>query len=151
MKRLILSVAFIGLLMALFAPATFAQRVIVTPSIYTAGGTVSVTTTTTSSTASVNVTTSPAMIYGLTVDAGATSNTIWINVYNAASASVTSGTTIPVMSVQVNGAQNPYAEGIPFGIPTGIPFSTALSVNCTTAYNGTVPCPVVARVNVFRR
>lgn len=148
------TVTFLAIaLMVAIAPQVHAQRTISNPSGYEPFGfTVATYATTTGvgSAAAVAIQASRGMVYGLTANAGA--NTagvqVWANFFNTAAANVTPGTTTAVISVpvQAGGVSNTISMAtiVPFGSPLGIPFSTAMSFNCTTTKNGTtgtqVPC-----------
>ena len=55
----------------------------------------------------------------------------YLKFYNATAASVTVGTTTPVLTFPIP-ANSTTGAGFVFNIPQGIPFSTAISVACTT-------------------
>lgn len=136
------------LTLALFATPAQAQRIIANPSVYEPFGyTVSDKVTVAGVAAAVAISATKAMVYGMTVDSGATTaaTDAYINVYNVAAASVVPGTTVPVFSWLVRGASSPVAI-FPLGGNLGLPFSTALSFNCTTTKNGAVGLGVACHV-----
>lgn len=154
MNRIVTVTLLLVAMLAVFTAPAHAQRVITNPSTYDAYGyTVTNSVTTTSSAAAVNIVTTKAMLYGLAVNTGTNSavTAVWINVFNAATANVTPGTTAAFMSFELSskvsqGSEQQYP--IPFGSPLGVPFSTAISINCTTTRNGATaassPCGFVS-------
>lgn len=137
-----------------------AQNVVVVPSPYQAqvneGAVTYVSSATPGTATSVNISTTPTMIYGLTANAGI--NTagvqVWVNFFNAASASVTPGTTAPIISepIQAGGTSNGAVRAVimPFGSPLGLPV-VALSFNCTTLRSGSVGTQVPCAVNILTK
>lgn len=119
------------------------------------GATVSsgTTTSTAYSATPVNITTSPANVYGLTVNAGenTSGSSVWVNFFNVAAASVTPGTTAALISVQLTGVTNPFGNVIPFGTLIPTYFSSAISVNCTATRNGTAGAKVPCSYNIQRK
>jgi hypothetical protein len=100
------------------------------------------------------ITASPGQIYGLAVDDGVGTGDVWVELFNAASGSVTLGNTAPMLSFKVPGGTAPTGGGnnpIPFGIPIGIPFSTALSWACVTTPGGSTTAPSPCTINLGRK
>lgn len=159
MKSVVTTV-LVALCLVLFSAPIYAQRVIVTPSSYSPSGygvTSYVSSATPGTATAVNIATLPGMIYGLTANAGI--NTagvqVFINFFNATSANVTPGTTAAMFSepMQAGGTSNTLTKAtiMPFGEPIAIPFSTALSFNCTTIRNGTIGTQVPCNVNAVTK
>lgn len=146
--RNVLNTLLVVLAISILAPAGYSQnRVIIGPSTYAPNGvTVNDGVTTSTTAAAVTISSTPGMIYGMYLDAGAnTANTVvWMNFFNATSGNVTPGTTVPIFSFQVANGLAGSIVPFPFGNPIGIPFSTALSANCSTLRSGSVavtaPC-----------
>lgn len=128
---LVLAVAF-------FCAPAEAQRIIPTPQATSSGLVPFDSVSTVGSAVPVNITTAAGQLYGLSVDAGANTvgTVVYVNFYNVASASVTPGTTAAMFSVAVSGGSatvpSVTRDVINWGTGIGIPFSTALSFNCTT-------------------
>jgi hypothetical protein len=105
-------------------------------------------------TAAATIDASPGQIYGIAVDSGANTADVWVELFNAASGSVTLGSTPVMFSFKVPGGTAPTGGGnnpMPFGVPIGIPFSTALSWACTTGPGGATQAPVYCGINVVRK
>jgi len=127
----------------------FAQRTVSLPDSYANTGLVVKQGITTNGSATpVNVQTNNGNLYGLSAGTGAGALVVYINVFNAASANVTAGTTTQVMSFVLDGPHNQSSQVLIPLNPLGIPFSTAISVNCTTTLNGATGaatgCPFTA-------
>lgn len=134
----VVTTVLLVLSLVLFAAPVQAQRIITSPQATSSGLVTVDVVTTTSSAATVNLATVAGQIYGLVVDAGGNTagTAVYVNFYNALSANVTPGTTAPMFSLLTAAGGSNAAPGInqpvPFGTPIGIPYSTALSANCTT-------------------
>lgn len=91
---------------------------------------------------------SPGQLYGISLGAGANTSLVYVQLFNAASGSVTIGTTAPLLSYDVpagtsGGGNNPQ---IPI---QGAPFSTALSWACTTARSNSTGASSPCDINLF--
>jgi hypothetical protein len=62
-----------------------------------------------------------------------TASPIYLKFYNATAASVTVGTTTPVLTFAVPTAGDTNGAGFNFAVPNGVAFGTAITVACTTA------------------
>lgn len=87
--------------------------------------------------AATTISSSAATLYSISADGGTNTADLWVELFNAASGSVTLGTTAPKLIYKIPGGTGPTGGANNPQIPiAGIPFDTAMSWACVTAPKG---------------